>query len=395
MTAQKTEALHPPPSSADSDEIDLRELVRLIWIKRRLIIGLMVTGSLAGVVASQMSTKYVSEGLFMTSAPVDAYKRYESILLNGPRLRQFLQQSDNTATTAALLPLADNPASLRKAIAPEFGFTDKDAKTFGVQAEKANDLIGIRLRHENDAPMVGTPVTVLAEFVRDTIIRVDLEAEMLSRCNDFRTREQTLRNDQIQNDFDIQQQQQRISTLKTLIARQPNSAMPDNRQIVAVEQGSERFLSPLAQLTAAEILVADMRLAEARRERERAASALKRDYYCQAQHALQTSGSGRSFLEQLQTIQAATFEGKNRTDDLVEKTWNELEVERTNWSSKYLSSMRFIASPDGSEIRQRKPGMATAALLGLILGGMGGILAALIAGWWHGSRREVVAEQGA
>ena len=393
MTERNSEARPPYRHSTDNDEIDLRDLVRILWLKRWLIAGLALVGAALGIAASLSSTKYVSEGLFTVSSSVDAYKRYESVLLNGPRLEQFLQQRADTEAAAALRPLVDSDTALHKAVKPEFGFTDKDAKALGVQSEAASTLIGFRLRHENPTPIGGAPVVVLSEFVRDAIIRIDMEDQMLAQCNDLRTREQTLRNEQIQNDFEIQQEQQRIGTLKNLIERRPDVIVPDSRQIVSVEHGSERFLSPLAQLTAAEILVADMRLAEALRARERTASALKRDYYCKAQQALQEPIGGRAFLEQLNVIQTAAFEGKERSSDIVEKTWNELDVERANWINTYLSGMRFLASPDGSEVRQRKPGIALAVVLGLILGGMIGVLVALILGWWRGHPHGVATRQ--
>ena len=393
MTERNNEAPQLPPLATNNDEIDLRDIAHMRWLKRWLIAGLALVGAALGVAASLSSTRYVSEGLFMVSSSVDAYKRYESVLLNGPRLEQFLQQSADPEAAAALRPLVDNDTALRKAVKPEFGFTDKDAKALGVQSEAASTLIGFLLRHEHATPIGGAPVVMLSEFVRDTIIRIDMEAQMLAQCNSFRTREQTLRNEQIQHNFEVQQQQQRIGTLKTLIERRPDVIVPDSRQIVSVEQGSERFLSPLAQLTAAEILVADMRLAEALRARERTASALKRDYYCKAQQVLQEPIGGRTFLEQLNVIQTAVFEGKDRSADIIEKTWNELDVERANWTNTYLSGMRFLASPDGSEVRQRKPGIALAVVLGLILGGMIGVLVALILGWWRGHPHGVATRQ--
>ena len=383
--------------SVDNDEIDLRDLIRVLWLQRLIIVGIAVIGALLGVGASLMSARYVSEGLFMTTVSMDAYKRYESVLFNGPRLQQFLQQSSKEGSPAGqhLLKLVDNPLSLSRALKPEFSFTDKDAKAFGLKADQTSALIGIRLRNEERTPTGAAPVLLLAEYIRDTMIRVDMDATMLAQCNHYRTREQTLRNDQIQSEFDIKQQQHRVQTLKDLIARRPDSTLSDSRQIVAVEKGAERFLSPVAQLTAVEILIADMKLAEARRERELIGSALKRDYYCEAQKALQGPLSGRAFLAALSSIQANVFTGADKSIGIVEQTWNELDLQRANWINSYLASMRFVVSPEGSEFRESRPGLVTGLILGLVAGGLLGVLLAFVIGWWRASHEVIAAPQRA
>ncbi len=48
--------------------------------------------------------------------------------------------------------------------------------------------------------------------------------------------------------------------------------------------------------------------------------------------------------------------------------------------------MRFVASPEGSEIRERKPGLKLGLVLGGLLGGMLGVFVALVRGWWRGEQ---------
>jgi hypothetical protein len=331
---------------------------------------------------------HVTEGLFLTPGVSAAnYKRYESVFSSGARLQQFLQTTNQATTPEGelLWRLADTQDGLRNALKPEFAFTDRDQKTFGVKLgdENPSAMIGVRIQFDHKEPTGGTPVALLAEYVRDSIIRVNMEATMLAQCTDYSTREQELRNAQIQNDFAIRQEQGRLAKLREIIARNPTASTIDNRQIVSLEKGTERFLSPAAQLVASEIHIADMKLAEARRERDRIGSALKRDYYCQAQQALQQSTTGRDFLHSLQSIHANVFQGQDKTIDIVEQTWNELDMQRENWSSNYLSSMRFVASPEGAEVKVRKPGLALGLVLGGMLGGMLGIMIALIRAWWR------------
>lgn len=384
-------AHQPNDPALQDDEIDLRQLVTVLWRQKTLIAAIGIFGAALGLGASALSTKYVSDGLFLTpGSSAGNYKRYESVFSSGARLQQYLQITNQSASVDGdlLYQLAEVPDDLRDALKPEFAFTDHDQKTFGVKIkdDEAGAMIGVRITFAHKAPTGGTPVILLAEYVRDSIIRVNMEATMLAKCNDFRTREQELRNAQIENDFAIRQEESRLANLREITARNPDTI--DNRQIVSLEKGTERFLSPSAQLVASEIQIADMKLAEVRRERERVASALKRDYYCQAQQALQTPTTGKALLGELKNIQATVFQGQDKSVDVVESTWNELDVQRENWVSTYLSSMRFVASPEGTEVKERKPRLALGLVLGGLLGGMLGLFIALMRAWWRGDERQ-------
>ena len=379
----------PPVQPYDDDEIDLRQLVMTLWTQKALIMGVGVLGAALGVGASLLSTKYVTHGTFLTpSISAGTYKRYQSMLVSGPRLQQYLQVTGqaNTPEGQLLLALAESPKSMSEAISPEFAFTDRDAKTFGVKVNNDDPgaMIGLRIQFSHQEPSGGQPVALLSEYARDTIIRVDMEANMLDQCTKLGTKEQELRNERIDNEFSISQEERRAANLREIIARNPEARTFDSRQIVSVEKGTERFLSPAAQLVAAEIQIADMKLDDIRRERERLASALKRDYYCQAQQSLQQATTGRTFISELEKIQAAVFEAQNGTSDIVEQTRNELDVERATWTNTYLQSMRFVAPPEGSEIKERKPGLALGLVLGGLLGGMLGVFGALVRAWWRG-----------
>ncbi len=384
--------MQTPPSSAQGyagGEIDLRQLVTVLWRQKALIAGIGIFGALLGGGASLYLTKYVTEEIFLTPGiSAGNYKRYQTVFSSGPRLQQYLQSSGLVGTIDGdlLYKLAENQDALRETLKPEFAFTDKDQKTFGVKVAEKDDpgaMIGMRIQFKHKKPTHGTPVTLLGEYVRDTIIRVDFEDTMPAQCAGFRTREQELRNAQIDNDFAITQEEKRVATLRDIIARNPAAAAVDNRQIVSLEKGGERFLSPVSQLVAAEIQIADMKLAEARRERERISVALKRDYYCQAQQALQQTAPGRAFLEELKNVQTAVFQGQDKAIDIVEQTWNELDVERQAWISTYLQAMRFVASPESAEVKVRKPGLALGIVLGGMLGGMLVVFGALVRAWWR------------
>lgn len=375
----QSQAILPPPHNVD--EISLAELARPLWRRRLMISGLVGFGALLGLAGSLASERYVSKGYLTTNISIATYKRYEAAVSSGAQLAQFLREggAENAVASTQLLELADESATLGKVIRLEASFTEKDVKTFGRQDDQKSTLL-FHLRHESRTPVGSAPLVLLGEFVRDVIIRIDMDEIIPRKCNDERSLEQTLRNSQIKNEFDIRQEEERAATLRKLAASHGNA---QDHAIVMVDKDSKLFLSLPKQLAATEIQIANMRLADARREREHEASMLRRDYYCKAQQILQAHRRGRAFLAELDTIQQSIFEGKGRSD-IVEQTWNELELERRNWINTYLTIIRFIMPPDDAR-REYRIGIIIGVALGASLGGVFGVLWALGMGWRRGS----------
>lgn len=401
-------------SEAVDDEIDLRQLFHTLWLHRKRIAFIALLGALVGVGLSQWSTKYVSEavlqlpqkkelldpqktsneGLQVPLISAANYKRYESVLLTGANLEKFLQRNPQApqGSVALLEPMVNNPTGLREAIRPEFSFTDKDQKALGVKSAATDPgaMVGLRLSIEAASPTEGAPLFLLADYVRDTILRVDMETAIFDGCLQSQTQAQALRVEQLKDEFKASQEERRAKTLRSLVGRTPGQQ--DGRQVVTIDKGSERFLSPAAQLNASEITLSELRLAQVNRDRERTASALKQAYYCDSTSQLQKSLSAQALLDVLNTQQAAVFKDKAKDGDIIDQTASELELQRDNWANNYLRGMRFVSSPEGSEVKTRKPGRAMGLILGALLGGLLGMVFIFVRQWWRDNKSIITAE---
>lgn len=388
---------HPPlvQSVVGSEEFDVRQLAHEVWSSRGRVVAMTVLGALLGVVASWASTINLSEGLFLTPGlTVADYKRYEAAFGNQPRLHEFLETGGHSGNPAAALVsrVIERPALRARAIRPEFSFTDRDARTFGVKMEEPGSLVGIRLTLEHsEAPDVA-PVRLLAEYVRDTIVKIDLESFLLDACLAYGNLERAMRNEKLQADFEITQNETRAEALRAIIERTPQAASIDSRQVITLKEGDERFLSPVTQLVGAEMTIAGLRIDQAKRERDALAAAIKSRYFCEARTMLQEPAIGQAFLDKLPALQQRVFEGRDMTDSVVEHTFNELEIQRKNWLDKYFDRIRFVVAPEGAQIRVRKLGLVAGFLLGLLFGVLGGILLAALRGWWRSNRALITAD---
>jgi len=365
------------PAAID-DEIDVRQLLHTLWLQRKVICVMALVSAAVGLGMAQLSTKYVSEAVLQMpqkkelsdskkeqvegmQVPIISaanYKRYESVLLTGANLAKFLQRNSQASPDSLTLlePLTLNAAALREAIRPEFSFTDKDQKALGVKSAALDPgaMVGLRLSIDSANPTQGAPLLLLADYVRDSILLVDMETAIYDGCLQSETQAQALRVEQLKDEFKFSQEERRAKTLRGLVSRSPGSQ--DNRQVVTVDKGSERFLSPAAQLNASEITMSELRLAQVNRERDRIASALKQAYYCDASNTLQKPVGAAALIDVLKVQQAAVFKDKTRDGDIIDQTANEFELQRNNWGNNYLRGMRFVSSPEGSEVKTRKPG---------------------------------------
>jgi hypothetical protein len=205
-------------------------------------------------------------------------------------------------------------------------------------------------------------------------------------CEEHSGRLLSLRNEQLQHAFSLQQQRDRQDVLSDILSRNPEQLAIDPRQILSLDKATEPYLPPAAQIAAMEIRIADMQLAEVACEREVQATSLKRDFYCQARESLDQPTTGRAFLVNLLNIQEAVFQHQDRSVNIIEQTWNEFDLQRQGWNNQYLTGFRFVVSPEGAEFKQRKPGLIQGGLLGGFLGGFLGLILALLRKWWRENR---------
>ena len=375
-------------------DVDLRRLAGSVWKRRMLVCGCIVVGVVAGAWLSVMGAHWVSQGLLLTpQVTIEDYKRYSGVLSNEFALAEFLEHSGkNDSPSAALLrEIVKDPAEFAASVSPEFSFTDRDARIFGVSSKQGATLTGIRLQLVQKARAQEPPVLLLGENVRDVAIKEDLESAILSACLENERRELELRNDELEGQFQVDQIERKIERLGSIIRDVPGATALEGRQVISLEKDAERFLSPTAQLVGAKVELAELEEASRVRERRRVAARIHRNYYCAARDAISGQMSGRAFLESLKGIREQALKGQDLSLGAVELVANSIDLQREGWVSKYLSQMRFVAAPEGTQRPVRRMGLLTGVILGAAVGALLGVLLAGLAGWWRQNRAVIVA----
>ena len=102
--------------------------------------------------------------------------------------------------------------------------------------------------------------------------------------------------------------------------------------------------------------------------------------------------TGRDLLLSLPGLQQQVLNGMDLKVNVIEQTASALALQSQRWVNRYLSQMRFVASPEGAQTLERKPGRVTGAVLGMAAGALFGVLLAVALGWWRQHRDEIVAD---
>jgi capsular polysaccharide biosynthesis protein len=394
----------PPTDNSYEDEIDLREILLNLWKYKILIIALSLIGAGLGVGFSIQNTKYVYTAFFLVSSDkqynqykqdkqdkqdkqitIDKYKVYQNVIFDGKRFEGFLKKNGklDDETSKIFKPVFENKSAIEKIIKPEFSsVSDKDAKSLGVKVDATEKayLMGFTFRLESAKLLGEIPLTILGDYIQNTIIQQDFEESLRVLQDQSNLSLIELRNADIRSDFEIQQQELKSDTLRKQIAKNSGSVGFDNRQLVSIEKGTERYLSPESQLVAAEILISDMRIQALERKRNLEMIQIKAKYYDLLHEGFKKSINGKDFIFGLNKYLDYAFANKDKKIEYVELVFNELDIQRQRWILAYAKEMLFAAEP--SAYKESKPSKPVGLLMGLMAGGMGGCFLALFLSWW-------------
>ena len=128
-------------------------------------------------------------------------------------------------------------------------------------------------------------VNLLAGYYINAVVRERVRAWMLAGKLESQSQEKGVQRGHRTAELDIEIFGQRASDMKAVLARYPDAARMDSRQVVSVNpaEGGERYLSPLAQLVGAESAISERREMIRRWQRDLKQKNLLKMYYADAE----------------------------------------------------------------------------------------------------------------
>jgi ElaB/YqjD/DUF883 family membrane-anchored ribosome-binding protein len=168
---------------------------------------------------------------------------------------------------------------------------------------------------------------LLSGYYVNAIVRERIRAWTLSGKVESQSLEKTVRADILKAELDIEIYGQRVSDMKAVLARYPDAARMDSRQVVSVNplEGGERYLSPLAQLVGAESAISERREMIRRWQRDLKQKSRLTILYAAAEGLVDRQIDVVKLIDELRQLSGKTFANADATQE-----WNQEAALRVN-----------------------------------------------------------------
>jgi hypothetical protein len=364
-------------------------MLRIVFAARWLVISLAMAGGILGVALAVATTRIVSQGLLLTPGlTISEYKSYEAALSSPLNMAQFLDSlQSESVVSAELKRIVSVPGEFARAVSPVFSLTGKEAKLYDVPSGDASSVVGLRLLIRNLPSAERPAASYLADYVRHTLLRVDLVKSFDETCSKLDGEILQARNYQIESDWELQRLAERIQEMQSLLPllnRASPSAVP---QIVPADPAGYRFMPLNTQIIAASIEVADLKQLKASKLREATSLQLQRQFYCRARPIVDGGKSAPGVLIALAKLRGEIFSEHDMALPVVQQTANTLAAIERTWYAKYLEELRLVTAPDPKGHTVRTVGRLAAGVAGFAFGLGLGVLLALGRSWLSRSSR--------
>ena len=323
--------------------------------------------------------KYEAVGFYYTPGWVLAeYKRFRSEFGSSDVLAAFLRESEPKDRDGAELLLARSldPRFWETAVKPLYPITKRDAKEiFETTKDKESaSIIGLDLSVQGADPTAArTAVLVLGDYLTQTLLLSSLQNWVTTGQASSNSELLKAGNQVLQTRYSVEQTRQRISEIRALQTKYPESQRMEARQVVSADAGSARYLAPIAQVVALESGVAESN--EALRRMERRARQLKIEtaFFDAAALEAMTARRGWTLLDRYLTIKQRVFGPLDLSDDTTREISNRFDLDLKGFRDQFSIGFGFrspVLEPTRSSrspLRLGLIGAAIGALIGLCL----------------------------
>lgn len=325
------------------------------------------------------------------------YKKYSSQFTNPSLLRRFIEQySGNEKNKSELIELKKQvknrirtSSDIDQWLEPVYAYSKKDLANLGqIAKDIRNFVVGIQVTGEAFNPeSAGLLVSILGDFIEDCMIYGKMTEYIGEQLNQCRSQGRFYDNLVIKDQFKLKQLQAKRDQVKELLTRYPQSSSINNRELVSLELGGHRYLSPITQLVGIESHIADLKENIAHNRRNQQLMDLKVIYYTQAKKLLEKERFGGVLLERCIEFKNTFTTASNYPDDVKQQVMNELEMDIESFQG-LKRDMQFVARPSMSD-KAVKPKKALIAIIAFILGLIIFVFLAFLSEWWHTNKKKI------
>ena len=313
------------------------------------MLSIVIAVTLVAFAWSWHAALYRGEGVLqMPTVSLSDYKRYAITLLDGATFMSFLRTRkdftpEDIAFVRSQMPTGEGAS---RWIRPAFAFTKGDVKDLPELLKLENQVVGADIQVEGRNPEFAHKLAnAVGEYLGDAIVRGRILDLVGSNLNNTRTLLGKLENEALQNQFLLTQQQQRLADMRAISRRYPEAARENPRQVVSLENGGERYFSPITQIVGLESYIAEINETVRKLDRDRETLESDLAFYTLARDRIDKATLGREKLALLETALVDAFRNRDTARDAVRESNNTVKL--NVGQIRYLANdgLRFIAPP--------------------------------------------------
>ncbi len=338
----------PPQYYYDEDEIDLAELFKVLYKRRKFIIGGVFLLTLLAVIISLILPKtYQSEGFYRLNKPElspGEYRKIESIVINQERFRDYINNyvKDNNFKKY-LLKKTENPSKLSKEMKEFINPIESNPQK---KQKLTSNIIGVKITPTAESSRLAyNYALLLGKYIRNSILYDDLSLYIISKYYSSLKTLNDLNNKIIHLNVNIKNLLHKKVLLTNLIKNYPQSKTIDVKQIISVEKGGYRYLSPVLQIIGLESQLADLKTNLRVQERKKKIAKLNYEFYKRLYLKKDNIEDGDKLYNIFQKEYKDFFKNKDFKDDVIQEVFNSVTIQLNNFKKDYYENMKFISGP--------------------------------------------------
>jgi LPS O-antigen subunit length determinant protein (WzzB/FepE family) len=406
------------------DEIDFSLLFSILWQRRKLILfGTLVATLLSIAICLLIPRVYLSEGVYQlwypkkvdlkneklltkepvkntikTTAsigvPIPFYKINSAQFFN-PNRFQLTASQDKYFDEENLKEIKvkfRTPDDINKWIKPIYAYAKEDVREFSqLPKDESNSVIGLALVYESESPNKAHDyVSFFGNYIRDCLLYATLCNYVMDEYSNTKSEIIQNENDIIETQFKLLQDATKMKDIQAILTNYPESAKIENRQLVSVQEGGDRFLSPTTQLVGIESALADLRRKLAQLERDKDKLTLREEYFSRCSGELtKINERGEPLFLMLKSIRDEVFKNKDASKDTVREVFNNLSMDIQIFELAFFKNSRFISGPTIPEtsIKSKK---ALIVIVSCLISFFLFAILAFVLHWWQSNKKTIM-----
>jgi hypothetical protein len=318
---------------------------------------------------------------------IQKFKKYSSAFGSYQAFLSFVKRNkllDENEFKEILSRIRDSGqfSKLRNAI---YALSRDDLKDVGqTLLREKNYVVGVELEFEaSSTKSAQRSLAALGEFIRFSIFSEKIKEWAAKSFNESNITAARFSNYIITNQAALKQLQRKRERLQALYGKYPAFSKLENRQVVALGDDGDRYLSLVAQLVGVESRIIDLERLLATIEIERQKNLLFSKFFTELKKTLDKKpGSGARLSQTIETLKNEFFKKEDMNDPVTRSVLNSLNIDIDQLQTLYDKTLQFVSGPSRPTIPEW-PRKSIFMIFGFFIGILIFISLALVLEFWE------------